>query len=70
MKKVVEVPRGYYSRVHEARYKAILGSGAAFRERDMSVYVRPAWRDFSNVAGLAAGQRGIEMGSGTGINAL
>jgi len=70
MSKVVEVPRGYYARVHEARYRAIIGSGAAFRERDMSEHVRPAWREFATETKLSPGNRGVEMGSGTGINAL
>ena len=51
MAKVVEVPRGYYARTHEERYRAIIGSGAAFRERDMSQYVQPAWREFVAAAG-------------------
>ena len=70
MAKVVEVPRGYYARTHEERYRAIMGSGAAFRERDMSEYVRPAWREFVAATELSDGERGVEMGSGTGINAL
>jgi SAM-dependent methyltransferase len=70
MAKVVEVPRGYYARTHEERYRAIIGSGAAFRERDMSQYVQPAWREFVAAAGLSQGEVGVEMGSGTGINAL
>lgn len=70
VRNVVEVPRAYYARVHEARYRAIIGAGAGFRERDMSEYVRPAWTEFVAAAELSRGERGVEMGSGTGINAL
>ncbi len=70
MKDAVRVPRNYYARVHEARYQAILGADAVFREGDMSEYVQPAWREFVVDAGLSVAERGAEIGSGTGINAL
>jgi SAM-dependent methyltransferase len=70
MRKVVEVPRNYYARVHEARYQAILGAGAVFREGGMSEHVLPHWQQFVAAEAVSGGERGVEAGSGTGINAL
>lgn len=63
-------PLDYYKRVHEERYKAILGSGASFREKDMQPCVAEAWQEFRKFSGLDAGSKGIEPGCGTGINTI
>lgn len=69
-KKIVKVPRGYYACVHEERYRAILGSGASFRDKDMQPCVARAWQEFKEFSGLAAGSKGLELGCGTGINTI
>jgi SAM-dependent methyltransferase len=68
--RIVEVPRDYYRRVHEERYKAIFGAGAVFRQRSMNTSVAQAWRKFRSFADLQPGAQGVEFGSGTGINAI
>jgi SAM-dependent methyltransferase len=66
--RIVEVPKNYYRKVHETRYRKILGSGASFRQKDMNSYVVQAWKQFLSFANLPSKALGIEFGCGTGIN--
>ena len=68
--RIVEVPRDYYRRVHEERYRAIFGAGAVFRQKRMNPSVAQAWQKFRSFVDLQPGAQGIEFGSGTGINAI
>jgi len=69
-KRVVRVPKDYYYRVHETRYRKILGSGSVFRQKKMNNHVLSAWKEFVSTVNLVPGVSGIEFGSGTGINAI
>ncbi len=69
-RRVVRVPRDYYRRVHETRYRNILGSGAEYRQKRMQPHVAEAWERFRSTVTLPPGALGIEFGSGTGINAI
>ena len=69
-KRVVKVPKDYYYRVHETRYKKILGSGSVFRQKQMNSHILNAWNEFVSTVNLVPGVSGIEFGSGTGINAI
>ncbi|MBN2378282.1 class I SAM-dependent methyltransferase [candidate division WOR-3 bacterium] len=66
----IKAPRNYYYRVHEERYRSILGSGASFRDKGMQSYVARAWQEFKAFSGLATGSKGLESGCGTGINTI
>ena len=69
-KRIVRVPKDYYFRVHETRYKKILGSGSVFRQKRMDSHILSAWNEFVSTVNLVPGVSGIEFGSGTGINAI
>ena len=69
-KRIIRVPKDYYHRVHETRYKKILGSGSVFRQTRMNSHVLNAWEEFVLAIDLKPGASGIEFGSGTGINAI
>ena len=69
-KRIIKVPEDYYYRVHETRYKKILGSGSVFRQKIMNDDILSAWKEFVSMINLAPGASGIEFGSGTGINAI
>lgn len=69
-KRVVRVPKDYYYRVHETRYKKILGSGSVFRQKQMNSHILSAWKEFVSTVNLVPSVSGIEFGSGTGINAI
>ncbi len=69
-KRVVRVPKDYYYRVHETRYRKILGSGSVFRQKQMDSHILSAWNEFVSTVNLVPGVSGIEFGSGTGINTI
>lgn len=69
-KRVIKVPKDYYYRVHETRYKKILGSGSVFRQKQMNSHILNAWKEFVSTVNLVPGVSGIEFGSGTGISAI
>lgn len=68
--RIVRVPKNYYYRVHETRYRNIFGAGARFRQDRMNSYVADAWNQFCSDVRLPPGALGIEFGCGTGINAI
>ncbi|MCD4700455.1 MAG: methyltransferase domain-containing protein, partial [Candidatus Aegiribacteria sp.] len=69
-KRIVKVPKDYYYRVHETRYKKILGSGSVFRQKKMDSHIPGAWIELVSTVNLVPGVSAIEFGSGTGINAI
>ena len=69
-RRVIRTPRDYYRRVHETRYRNILGSGAVFRQRAMQPFIAAEWAHFVTETELQPGALGVEFGSGTGINAV
>jgi len=69
-KRIVRVPKDYYYRVHETRYRKILGCGSVFRQKQMDSHILSAWNEFVSAVDLVPGSSGIEFGSGTGINAV
>lgn len=69
-RRVVRVPKDYYYRVHETRYRKILGSGSVFRQKQMDSHILGAWNEFVSMVNLVQGATGIEFGSGTGVNAI
>ena len=69
-KRLVRVPKDYYYRVHETRYRKILGSGSVFRQKKMNSNVLSAWKEFVSMVNLVSGASGIEFGSGTGVNTI
>ena len=68
--RIVRVPKDYYHRVHEARYRNIFGAGARFRQDYMQPHVADAWDRFRSTVEKLPGALGIEFGSGTGINTI
>ncbi|MCD4775579.1 MAG: class I SAM-dependent methyltransferase [Candidatus Aegiribacteria sp.] len=69
-KRVVRVPKDYYYRVHETRYRKILGSGSVFRQKQMNSHILSAWNEFVSTVNLVPEVSGIEFGCGTGINTI
>ena len=69
-KRIIRVPKDYYYRVHETRYRKILGSGSVFRQKQMNSHILSAWNEFVSTVNLVPGVSGIEFGSGTGINTI
>lgn len=67
--KIVYIPREYYKRVHEERYRHFLEAGEQYEENSSPSYVLTPLCDFLSFFDLKPrGHKGIEFGCGNGRN--